>query len=81
MIIVWSNLISVNIRYDIQDDMAKYIKFDINCSKLLKHRLAGSSKPKIFEESSEEEEEEETPEERGKMQCDKIFVHKIIYNI
>lgn len=27
-------------------------------------KLAGSSKPKIFEESSEEEEDEETPEER-----------------
>lgn len=39
------------------------IKFDINC--LSKLRLAGSSKPKIFEESSEEEEDEETPEEKG----------------
>ncbi|KAG7210255.1 hypothetical protein KM043_011803 [Ampulex compressa] len=29
-------------------------------------KLAGSSKPKIFEESSEEEEDEETPEEREK---------------
>jgi len=45
--------------------------------KLSKHRLAGSSKPKIFEESSEEEEDEETPEERGKMQCGKIYlIHK-----
>lgn len=34
---------------------------------LLKFRLAGGSKPKIFEESSEEEEDEETPEEKGKM--------------
>jgi len=33
---------------------------------LLKFRLAGGSKPKIFEESSEEEEDEETPEEKGK---------------
>jgi len=32
---------------------------------LLKFRLAGGSKPKIFEESSEEEEDEETPEEKG----------------
>lgn len=35
--------------------------------RFLKYRLAGSSKPKIFEESSEEEEDEETPEQRGKM--------------
>lgn len=35
-------------------------------ARLLKFRLAGGSKPKIFEESSEEEEDEETPEEKGK---------------
>lgn len=34
---------------------------------LLKCRLAGSSQPKIFEQSSEEEEDEETPEQRGKI--------------
>jgi hypothetical protein len=54
-----------------------YKTWCINCSKLPKYRLAGSSKPKIFEESSEEEEDEETPEERGKMQCGKIYVFYI----
>lgn len=40
---------------------------------LLKFRLAGGSKPKIFEESSEEEEDEETPEEKGQMRD--IFIY------
>lgn len=43
------------------------IKYIVIIIFLIQFRLAGSSKPKIFEESSEEEEDEETPEERGKI--------------
>jgi len=53
---------------DINYDNYMFIKiqYSLLFTSLLKFRLAGGSKPKIFEESSEEEEDEETPEEKGK---------------
>lgn len=41
-------------------------EFDQLDSNAVAAKLAGSSKPKIFEESSEDEDEKETPEEREK---------------